>query len=327
MDNNLVKRTELEKINDKLFIKDESQQTGGSFKIRGVSYTIYNFINEEIKKDNSNRTVYLVTQSTGNHAIAHLATLLHFKELGIKNSLITFIGVIFGIKHTPENKKKILKDLTNRTNSILDFSANDYNEALQKRNNFMKKYDSRYVGHGDKMIMEGYSFTADEIHEQLLSYNISVTAKINLLLPIGAGGLIGIANKFKKLRPNSNIVIVQTVNLSSFIKSYRMGTKDNIRIIKNDEFPIDNEGKTIYPYADGIAVDAPEIDALRLAYDCVDSTFIISELDSKKSINNNQILNSFVGSSRMIINAYFKMVQNGMIDHNSITIMFLTERK
>ena len=100
-----------------------------------------------------------------------------------------------------------------------------------------------------------------------------------VIVPVGAGGPVGIAAGVKLERPNTKVVIAQTSPYSAFIRSLKSG-----RIERNDDNPPPTEiiGDIPIVFEDGIAVDEPEPDALEMARKYVDGGRIVDDKESLK---------------------------------------------
>ena len=240
-----------EKLNKKVFLKDETNQIGKSFKIRGVSNSVFHALNK-IKSENTS----IITQSTGNHAIATLISIKYFIYKNLKNKLYnTIIPIIYGTKNINKTKLKIIKFELNEIRKLvndpkrgkLDFSFNNYHEACIKRKEYMKKNNSIYISHGGKNVFLGHGSIGIEINNQLNDLKISYDKKISIILSSGAGGIVGIGASLSLLRDykNINIIVVQTDDQNALIKS----------LIEN-KIIYNNEPK--FDFADGIAVNCPE---------------------------------------------------------------------
>tara|TARA_B110000438_G_scaffold230363_1_gene225373 strand:- start:97 stop:606 length:510 start_codon:yes stop_codon:yes gene_type:complete len=113
-----------------------------------------------------------------------------------------------------------------------------------------------FIGHGTMGI---------ELNDQLNSFQISPDAKISIILSCGAGGIIGIGACLSVIRgiKNVNVIITQTNDQDAFVRSLMDG-----KIHYNKKPQLD--------FADGIAVDCPEEDALQMAHKYVSVGDIVS---------------------------------------------------
>lgn len=239
------------KLNKLVLLKDETNQIGKSFKIRGVFNSVYNAL-INIKKENTS----IITQSTGNHAIATLISIKFLIKNNLDNKLFnTIIPVIYGTKNINKTKLKIIKFELNEIRKLvkdqkrgkLDFSFNSYNNACIGREEYIKKNNSIYISHGGKNIFLGHGSIGIEINNQLNNLKISKDKKITIILSSGAGGIIGIGASLSLLRnyKNVDIIATQTDDQNALIKSLI-----EKKIIYNDSPRLN--------FADGIAVNCPE---------------------------------------------------------------------
>lgn len=248
-------------INKPFYIKDESKQYTNSFKPRGVSYVIINIIN---KIKDSNEKISFVTQSTGNHGIAMLYTLYKFAINNPDNNLIKNINpVIFAasnIQNTKLNKMIKYMDLFRKTinnfscGQIL-YSYESYEEALYERIQYMNCNNSVYVPHASNDTIIGHGTIAIEIQQQLNKLGYNENTKICFFAACGAGGPVGIGACLKHIYNPDNIkfIIVQTNDQDALIQSLKQN-----KIIKNKPKNINIP----FNFADGIAVDQPEENAI-----------------------------------------------------------------
>tara|TARA_Y100001933_G_C19004717_1_gene566081 strand:- start:128 stop:1150 length:1023 start_codon:yes stop_codon:yes gene_type:complete len=257
------------KYNKLVLLKDETCQKGESFKIRGVSWTVWKAF-KKIKQ----KHITLITQSTGNHAIATLLSIRKTIEMNMDNKLYTsVIPVIYGtVMIKPSKLKKIKKELqlirklvNDPNRGILNFKFNSYAEAKEARDNYIKKNKSIYISHGGLDTLIGHGTMGIELNRQLNSLKISKDKKISIILACGAGGIIGIGACLSLLRgiENVNTIITQTDDQDAFVKtliSNKMCYNDIPKLC----------------FADGIAVDCPEEEAVKLAQKFVKVGDIVS---------------------------------------------------
>lgn len=302
----LIYARELSKLSGKdVYVKDESQQVAGSFKIRGVYYEVFKTI-EQIIDDYEQGTsglpadLQIVTQSTGNHAIAMIhsvrLTIDHFSSRyrnrpDILNFLHSIEPVVFTLSNIPRVKStdmaKALQEYRDdmeirelerpaagksKEKGRIEGSYFSYEAALEARTKFMQSHagSARYMDHGGKLIMAGHGSAGIEIDEQLRELGIGENKKVALLVPVGAGGPIGIASALKamrsKKRDRTKAVLVQSDSWDAFVRTLITGQRQ-----KNAPSAL----WSIFP--DGIAVDGPEDEAIRMAGSDMDSAVSVSE--------------------------------------------------
>ena len=250
-----VLKTKLENYKNNIFLKRESSQVTGSFKWRGVLYSVMNTF-QQLKdiEINENNPYYLVTQSTGNHGIAVIYAVQQAKKYYCKKYPVqekkwkNVYSCVFSNKYITQSKlDKITKMLEKDNKSIFDYSSKSYGEALKKREFFLRNHQGKYMSHGGKDILMGYGSLAQEIMQQVDS-NKSVT----MITAIGAGGPIGAAEYFSHFK-NFKLVVSQTDNFNAFVRS-----------LQSNKLEYNHSNKSP-GLSDGIAVDKPEEYALNTA--------------------------------------------------------------
>ena len=197
-----VKKTDLVHYKDNIYLKKESEQITGSFKWRGVLFSILNAF-ENLKNKNINIKIpyYMVTQSTGNHGIAVIRAIHVVKKYYSEKYpeqkekwSIVYPGifankVIKQIKLDKMNNELILYEKNHK--GFVDSMSKNYAEALKKRTDFLLHNQGTYMSHGGKDIMTGYGSLGNEIMTQ-----IPPNKSFTMISAIGAGGPIGLAAYF-----------------------------------------------------------------------------------------------------------------------------------
>ena len=251
-------KTDMELFKDNVYLKKESSQITGSFKWRGVLYSVMNIF-EELKETqiNENKPYYLVTQSTGNHGIAVIHAVKIMKEHycekypEYEKKWKKIYPCIFGNQYIKQSKfDKMCNEMLvyhDNEECIFDCSSKDYGEALKKREDFLQANQGTYMSHGGKDIMTGYGSLAQEVISQ-----VPEGKSVTMITAIGAGGPIGIGAYFKYF-PNFKFIVSQTKDFNAFVRSIKSG---KIEYNNCDESP---------GLSDGIAVDKPEEYALNTA--------------------------------------------------------------
>jgi threonine dehydratase len=265
-----VNNTDLVKLKNNIFLKKESMQKTNSFKWSGVLYSVIiefdKILKSNTKDDKKYKSFYLVTQSTGNHGIAVIYTIIFLIEKYIElypeytKLWLNIIPVIFTNKTIKSNKLNKMQEAINiykkkfKNNGFIDSSYPNYKYSLIARTEFLKKNNGIYLQHGGKNIMTGYGSIAFQIDNQLPK-NKSVA----LYTAIGAGGPLGIGLCLSKLR-DTEIIICQTENFDAFIRS--LESKELKENKENNETSI----------SDGIAVDKPEEYAFQLGQNIINKS-------------------------------------------------------
>ena len=252
-----VKTTPMDHFQDNIYLKRESQQTTGSFKWRGVLYCVMNAFKElENQTINEQKPYYLVTQSTGNHGIAliHAVKVMkeHYGELyPHEKKWKQIYPCVFGNIHIQSSKfekmQKEIMDYGKDHHCLFDCSSRNYAEALDKREQFLRIHQGKYMSHGGKDIMTGYGSLAKEVLDQ-----IPEDKTITMVCAIGAGGPIGLAAYFQYF-PRCKLIVAQSSEFDAFVRSLKSGKMEYNNAICAPEL------------SDGIAVDKPEEHALYLA--------------------------------------------------------------
>lgn len=254
----LVYETELVHYKDNIFLKKESNQITGSFKWRGVLFSIMtafeNLLNQYIDET---QPFYMVTQSTGNHGIAviHAVNLMRvyysYKYPYEEDKWKSVYPCVFGNAYIKPSKfekmQNEIAEFSNGHKCVLDCSAKNYAEALSKRETFLETNQGVYMSHGGKDIMTGYGSLAREIQSQ-----IPEGKSVTVITAIGAGGPIGLGAYFEYCS-NCELVVSQTREFNAFIRGL-------------ESKQIEYNPTNIQPeLSDGIAVDKPEEYALNEA--------------------------------------------------------------
>lgn len=303
------------RIGKEIYLKDESVQPEvSSFKIRGVAAEVDDAIEayiEKVKKDPAfgNEPYHIVTQTSGNHGIAMIRAV----EMGIRkfrriyhdqpqliNALNNIKPKVFTIKTLPVIKKELMVKMLKRYlklvfdekdelgghefSEFVDDSFSSYEGARRAREELVKssKGHAVYMEHGGLTIMAGHATAGLEIAQQLSSAGAikpdTPEKKVVVIVPVGAGGLVGMGEGIKAIYPNAQIVGVPSYVYDAFTRSMLSG-----QIETNDPDPeptaILANGRPIV-YEDGIAVDKPEKKAIEIARQVLDYSIPV---DPKKN--------------------------------------------
>ena len=197
-----------------LYVKMESLQKTGSFKIRGAYFKIFNLSKEE-------KECGIIAASAGNHAqgVAYTA-----KKLGINATIVM-------PKDAP--LQKVNNTSSYGANVIL--YGNTFQEAYQYAIDLSNSNKLTFIEpYNDVDVIAGQGTIGLEILDQCPDVDV-------VFVPVGGGGLAaGIAYAIKTLKPSCKVYGVEAKNVNSMKKS-----------IENDELTSISNPKTI---ADGIAV-------------------------------------------------------------------------
>ncbi len=232
-------------IGAKAFLKAESLQRAGSFKVRGA----YNKISR-LSKDEKNRGV--VTASAGNHAQGvALAARLH----NIKATIVLPVfAPLTKVSATKAQGAEVILHGTTFDEAVA------YGKKLGEEKGFV------YVNaFDDYEVIAGQGTIGWEIADHLPETTLVV-------VPIGGGGVIsGVAIAVKNLIPNVRVVGVQSANCSSVIHSLKEG-----KPLEPLEY-----SPTI---ADGIAVKRPGEKTLPIIEKYVDDIVTVTEEEIAQGI-------------------------------------------
>lgn len=227
----------LRTIGDDAYIKMESLQVTGSFKIRGALNKILTLTDEELKHG-------VIACSAGNHAqgVAKSA-----RDLGVKS-------VICIPTYAPISKI----EATRKLGAEVVLVPTTFDDAKQRAYELEKEKGYTFIHpFNDEEVIAGQGTIGIEIMEQLPLVDIVV-------VPIGGGGLIsGIALAIKSINPKVKVIGVQASTAGSMYQS-----------LKEDKVTTLNSCKTI---ADGIAVKTPGDLCFEIVKEYVDDVVLVSE--------------------------------------------------
>ena len=220
-----------------VFLKAESMQKSGSFKIRGAYNTISRLSDEEKSRG-------VIAASAGNHAqgVAYAAQLL-----GVRSTIVLPV-------HAPLTKVMATKDL----GAHVVMHGSTFDEAVAYSKELQQERGFTYVHAFDNPnVVAGQGTIGLEIVEALPEIS-------TIIVPIGGGGLIsGIAIAAKTFKPSVRIIGVQSENVSWVKPSLEAGR------------PIIPEPRPTI--ADGIAVKTPGELTLPLIQSYVDEIVEVSD--------------------------------------------------
>ena len=191
------------KMNAKIFLKAESLQRTGSFKIRGAYNHLYNTQKKYLKNG-------VLTWSSGNHAqaVAEAANIFNTKS------------TIIMPKDAPKNK---IRGTLRRGAKIIFYDREKENrEAIGKI--IAKKYKLKIIPpYDDPFVITGQGSIGVEIVQQITKLKLQPEI---ILVPTGGGGLIaGIASYIKNSYKNAKIYSVEPEGYSDYAKSLEKGIR------------------------------------------------------------------------------------------------------
>lgn len=281
-----------------VFLKDDSLQNSGSFKIRGVACEVFMAMISYIERvayllDSGEkvpeRPFYILTQSDGNHGIAMIAAvaIIVHNQTRLRPELAKYINliepVVFTIEALPEAKRaRMFEALRHYRDEVGDdkkgdiIVKKDYLEAKEARKAFEAKNSGNvaYMEHGGFNITCGHASAGMEVDRQLRDLGIGDDKKVAFLVPVGEGGPTGMLAGLKVGRPGAVGVLVQTRPYSAFVRSLISG-----EIVSNERDPRPTfvyKGKPRV-FEDGIAVDGPDKRAVELALKIADLGLVVDD--------------------------------------------------
>jgi threonine dehydratase len=190
-------RADFPGVSGKVWLKAESLQPIGAFKIRGAANKILQLTPEEIRRG-------VITYSSGNHAqgVAYAA-----REVGAKAVIIM-----------PSNAPAIKRAATLALGAEVIDVGNASSERLAKAEELVRKFGYVVVPpYDDEQIITGQATCGLEIAESLPDVDL-------VLAPVSGGGLLsGVATAVKRLRPQAKIFGVEPELAGDTAESFRTG--------------------------------------------------------------------------------------------------------
>ncbi|TFG28835.1 threonine/serine dehydratase [Candidatus Thorarchaeota archaeon] len=166
-----------------VFLKLESEQVTGSFKVRGALNRLMTLSKEDAEKG-------VITASTGNHG---LGVAFAAQKLGVRAK------VVFPIGASVVKRARMIESAVEVIQDVGYEDIEPYARKLAEERGFT--YVSPY---NDPEIVAGAGTSGLEIIEQLDAIDA-------VLVPIGGGGLIsGIATVIKAMKPETQVIGVQS---------------------------------------------------------------------------------------------------------------------
>ncbi len=183
--------------NKRIWLKAESLQPIGAFKIRGASNKILQLTPEEIRRG-------VITYSSGNHAqgVAYAA-----REVGAKAVIVM-----------PSNAPAIKRAATLALGAEVVEVGVASSERLAKADELVRKHGYVVIPpYDDEQIIAGQATCGLEIVEALPDVDL-------VLVPVSGGGLIsGIAAAVKQLQPQAKVFGVEPELAGDATESFRTG--------------------------------------------------------------------------------------------------------
>lgn len=177
-----------------VFLKLETEQPTGSFKVRGALYAL-----------SRNATPAVVASSTGNHgaAVAWAA-----KQLGVRATIFL-----------PRNPNPVKRANIAQFGAEIIEEGEDLTDASEGASRYSAATGAFFLNDAtDPDVPEGPATIADEILEDLPEADV-------IYVPVGDTALIrGVAGRAKALKPSIRIIGVQAERAPSYFLSWTSGT-------------------------------------------------------------------------------------------------------
>lgn len=244
---NVVRRTPLvrsswlsDHVAASVYLKIESLQNTGSFKIRGAANKLSSLSKEDRERG-------IITVSSGNHgqAVSHVSS-----RLGIP-------AVVCVSEKTPQNKIKRIEDFGVET----VVQGSDYEQAESFARRLQKERDLTWVdSFDDPFVIAGQGTIAIELLEDLADLDVVV-------VPMGGGGLIaGIGMVVKRANPTIQVIGVQM----------KRGPVLHYSLQAGNIVELDQQEETL---ADGLAgaINLDNNYSFRMCQQYIDRTVLVSE--------------------------------------------------
>ncbi|UNC90695.1 threonine ammonia-lyase [Candidatus Contubernalis alkaliaceticus] len=227
-----------------IYLKAENLQKTGSFKIRGAFNKLYSLSLKEKKRG-------VVAASAGNHA----------QGVALAAGILGIAAVVV----MPENAPLSKISATQGYGAKVLLSGKTYSQAEKFAVDFAKNKNMTLIHpFNDVMTIVGQGTIGLEILREVEDVEV-------ILVPVGGGGLIsGIALAVKKMRPEVQVVGVQTSSCPILCESFRQG-----RLLTLKRNPT---------MADGIAVETPGNIPFELIKKYVDNIITVEENDIAQTI-------------------------------------------
>lgn len=302
-----------EEIGATAFLKAESLQLSGSFKVRGAYNKMSHLTAEEKQRG-------VVAGSAGNHA---QGVALAAKLMGIKATIVMPI-------HAPLTKVVATRAL----GAEVILSGATFDEAVAHSRELQAEHGYVYVhAFDDELVIAGQGTVGWEIVEDLPQANV-------IVVPIGGGGIIsGIALAAKNLLPNVRVIGVQAAGCAPVNPSLKEGhpveftgaqtIADGIAVKRPGEITL----KIIDEYVDEV-VEVTEEEIARAIYHCVQSSRLVVEgagaagvaalLAKKIKINPDDMVCAVLCGGNIDGNLLARVLEQDMVRQGRYMILKLT---
>src|ERR1700761_9291799 len=194
-------RAPFEGVSGDTWLKAESLQPIGSFKLRGASNKILQLTQDEVARG-------VITYSSGNHAqgVAYAA-----RAVGAKAVIVM-----------PSNAPAIKRAATQALGAEIVEVGAASSERLAKNNELVAKHGYITVApYDDEAVIAGQATCGLEIVETLANTGVEVDL---VLSPVSGGGLLsGVAAAVRHLRPEAKVVGVEPELAGDASESFKKG--------------------------------------------------------------------------------------------------------
>lgn len=203
-----------EAFNCEVFLKLESMQSIGSFKIRGATYKILNLSESERKRG-------VIAASAGNHAQGVAWASRH---LGVQATIVM-----------PSDAALVKVHNTQALGAKVVLNGANYDEAYAKAIELAQVNQSVFVSaYEDADVIAGQGTVGLEVLDELNSIDLLISS-------VGGGGLMtGVGTVFRALSPQTRLVACQAAGAAAMCRSVKAGKT----------MEVDH----VHTFADGIAI-------------------------------------------------------------------------
>ena len=228
-----------------VYLKLESSQITGSFKLRGA-------MNKMLALSEEERAAGILTASSGNHGAACAYLMTH---LGIPGTI-----------YLPESVSAAKLEAIQSYGADTELVPGDGIEAEKLARRLAAEDGRTYVSpYNDPLIIGGQGTIGVELRRQTEGIDV-------ILVPVGGGGLVaGIGGYLKSVDPNIEVIGCQPENSKVMYESIRAG-----KIVETESRPTLSDGT-----AGGIDADSITFDVCR---DVIDDWDLLSEAEIAAAI-------------------------------------------
>ena len=285
----------------KVYLKLESLQKTGSFKLRGA----YNKI---IHLPSARRSQGVITASAGNHAqgVAYAASLFSLPALIVM----------------PERTPLIKISATKNHGAEVVLRGNNFDEACIYARQLMEERNLTFIPpFDDEEVIAGQGTIGLEILRNLPNVN-------TVIVPIGGGGLIsGTAIALKETNSHVRVIGVEAKGAASMHHSIQNGTIKEIEMVKTiaDGISIKQPGKITFPlvqrYVDEIVlVEEEEIaeavltfmEKEKLLVEGAGAVPLAALLGDRVNIPNGQVV-LVISGGNIDVNIIARIIEKGLV--------------